>query len=85
MKGLGTKGRWWLSAIVMLIAALSVFILSCQRLKTAHISMESSVQPIPAGTSGSSAPRLGLWVAEHDFCSYRRWRRVAIAAAVAIL
>jgi hypothetical protein len=35
---------------------------SCQRLKTAHISMESSVRPITAGESGSSVPRLGLWV-----------------------
>ena len=62
MKGLGTKRRWWQSAIVMLIAALSVFVLSCQRLKTEHINMESSVQPISAGAMGSSAPRLGLWV-----------------------
>ena len=35
---------------------------SCQRLKTAHISMESSVRPIPAEVSSSSGPRLGLWV-----------------------
>src|ERR1700752_5197959 len=35
---------------------------SCQRLKTAHISMESSAQPIPAGAYSSSAPRLGVWV-----------------------
>ena len=35
---------------------------SCQRLKTAHISMESAARPIPAGASSSSVPRLGLWV-----------------------
>lgn len=35
---------------------------SCQRLKTPHIRMESSVRPIPASASSSSSPRLGLWV-----------------------
>jgi hypothetical protein len=35
---------------------------SCERLKTAHISMESLARPIPAVASSSSAPRLGLWV-----------------------
>ena len=35
---------------------------SCQRLKTADISMESSARPISGGASSSSAPRLGLWV-----------------------
>jgi len=35
---------------------------SCQQLRTAHISMESSARPIPVGASSSSEPRLGLWV-----------------------
>lgn len=40
---------------------------SCQRLKTAHISMESSVRPIPAGAPSSSSARLGLWVPDTVF------------------
>lgn len=45
-----------------LILLMSLAGTSCQRLKTAHISMESSVRPIPAGASSNAAPRLGLWV-----------------------
>jgi hypothetical protein len=46
----------------VLILSMVLAVTSCQRLQTAHISMESSVQPIPAGAFGSSAARLGLWV-----------------------
>lgn len=47
---------------IAFILLMSLAGTSCQRLKTAHISMESSARPIPAGASSSSAPRLGLWV-----------------------
>jgi hypothetical protein len=47
---------------IAFILLMSVAGMSCQRVKTAHIRMESSVRPIPAGASGSSGPRLGLWV-----------------------
>jgi hypothetical protein len=43
------------------VLAMSLAGTTCQRLKTAHLSMESSVQSIPAGASGNSAPRLGIW------------------------
>lgn len=47
---------------IAFILLMSLAGTSCQRLRTAHISMESSVRPIPAAASSSSAPRLGLWV-----------------------
>lgn len=52
------KGRDAIAFILLMSLAGT----SCQRLRTAHISMESSVRPIPAAASSSSAPRLGLWV-----------------------
>jgi hypothetical protein len=47
------------TAFILLMSLVGT---SCQRPKTAHITMESSVRPIPAGEPSSSEPRLGLWV-----------------------
>lgn len=52
---------------IVFILLMSLAGTSCQRLKPAHISMDSSVRPIPAGASSSSAPRLGLWVPDTVF------------------
>lgn len=51
-------------AFVLLVSLTGT---SCQRLKTPHMRMESSVRPIPAGGSSSSSPRLGLWVPDTVF------------------
>jgi hypothetical protein len=50
------------SDVIAFILLTSLAGTSCQRVKTAHISMESSARPIPADASSSSGPRLGLWV-----------------------
>ena len=47
------------TAFILLMSLVGT---GCQRLKTAHITMESSVRLIPAGAPSSSEPRLGLWV-----------------------
>jgi len=47
---------------IVLALLISFAGMSCQRLKTAHISMESSARPIPAEAPSNSEPRLGFWV-----------------------